>query len=238
MIALAGSCAPGRRSKELGPVECEEGDWGPWSPMTNLDVNTACWAGVRPSFLLLTRDQAAGLLLANTPSQLLHLQPAPRLPALTRLAVLIHGYQSSSEGDWRQLSHSLLLHDSRLDAVLLVDWRFGANPDGVLDIRADYHQAAANTRYVGVATERVLRQLNQTAGLHIHCLGHSLGAHACGFLGQAVQVDTEYNNTVARITGLDPAGPGFTAMLRYSWNLLQVRSRSIDHAFPVLMFSG
>ena len=44
----------------------------------------------------------------------------------------------------------------------------------------------------------------------IHCIGHSLGAHVCGFLGQAVKEDTKYDKPILeRITGMDPAGPYF-----------------------------
>ena len=63
------------------------------------------------------------------------------------------------------------------------------------------------TRYVGVATERVVKQLNPQ---YIHCIGHSLGAHTCGFFGNAIVADAFYmKTTLDRITGMDPAGPNW-----------------------------
>lgn len=38
--------------------------------------------------------------------------------------------------------------------------------------------------------------------LYLHCIGHSLGAHVCGQAGRKSQI-------FDRVTGLDPAGPGF-----------------------------
>lgn len=38
----------------------------------------------------------------------------------------------------------------------------------------------------------------------IHCTGHSLGAHVCGFSGKGVT-----SGTIARITGLDPSEAEF-----------------------------
>ena len=101
--------------------------------------------------------------------------------------------------------------------ILVVDWKKGANLDWKSLIRwksyihggiGPYLQAAANTRYVGVATERIVSQMDPR--VTIHCIGHSLGAHVCGFLGQAVKEDTKYEKPILeRITGMDPAGPYF-----------------------------
>ena len=44
----------------------------------------------------------------------------------------------------------------------------------------------------------------------IHCIGHSLGAHVCAHLGKAL---LSKGNKLARITGLDPAWPGFDKRL-------------------------
>jgi len=45
----------------------------------------------------------------------------------------------------------------------------------------------------------------------VHCVGHSLGAHVCSFLGNALQSAT--GSKMFRLTGLDPAGPQFTTKL-------------------------
>ena len=55
-----------------------------------------------------------------------------------------------------------------------------------------------------------MRQLVQDDNIMIHCIGHSLGAHTCGFLGDAIKADSTYKKTsLDRITGMDPAGPNF-----------------------------
>ena len=59
------------------------------------------------------------------------------------------------------MAELILKHDTTTGlAVLTSDWGKGANP-GIPghDIGCNYNQAAANTLYVGVATERVVKQL-------------------------------------------------------------------------------
>ncbi|GBN79793.1 hypothetical protein AVEN_82689-1, partial [Araneus ventricosus] len=42
---------------------------------------------------------------------------------------------------------------------------------------------------------------------HVHIIGHSAGGQSAGFAGKEIK-KTE-KRSVGRITGLDPAGPGF-----------------------------
>jgi len=86
-----------------------------------------------------------------------------------------------------------------------------------------------NTRYVGVATEWVVKQLHQEDDVFIHCIGHSLGAHTCGFFGNAVTNDTDYpaKTLIDRITALDPAGPLFTKE-NFEWTNIFVAPDPIE----------
>ena len=74
--------------------------------------------------------------------------------------------------------------------VLVVDWRRGA-------MTLNYLQAAANTRLVGVLASLMIEKLNNTYNITpsmIHIIGHSLGAHIAGYIGERV-------SGIARITG-------------------------------------
>jgi hypothetical protein len=55
-----------------------------------------------------------------------------------------------------------------------------------------YYTAAENTIVVGLKLASFLLQLKLNFN-KIHCIGHSLGAHCCGFIGKMKQID--------RITG-------------------------------------
>jgi alpha-beta hydrolase superfamily lysophospholipase len=75
--------------------------------------------------------------------------------------------------------------------VIAVDWQKGAqNPL--------YGEARANTKLVGEYLAELLGFLAQSTGAklqEIHCMGHSLGAHVCGYNGKAL------NGELGRITG-------------------------------------
>ena len=92
-----------------------------------------------------------------------------------------------------------------------------------------YYQAAANTRYMGVCLARLLDWLSTSLAtltnrldqrVNIHCVGHSLGAHICGFTGATLH--TISPTRLARISGLDPAGPLFAVDVPYPFNWLDI----------------
>ena len=78
--------------------------------------------------------------------------------------------------------------------VLIVNWIGGAGPP--------YTQAVANTRLVGAMTARLAYKLVEVGGIdstRMHCIGHSLGAHTCGYIGYALR--HTYDHKLGRITG-------------------------------------
>lgn len=78
--------------------------------------------------------------------------------------------------------------------VVVVNWIGGAGPP--------YTQAVANTRLVGAMTGRLASQLIQKGNImptRMHCIGHSLGAHTCGYIGHNLRV--QYGYKLGRITG-------------------------------------
>lgn len=73
----------------------------------------------------------------------------------------------------------------------MVDWSPGAN-----DVM--YIKAAANIRVVGAVTANMLKALKDGQSLSyqdVHMIGHSLGAHTCGYVGRR-------ERGIGRITGM------------------------------------
>ena len=147
---------------------------------------------------------------------------------LSHLVIVIHGFLKSLASSGWMLSLSSLLLTDPSRAVLLVDWGRGSGglpfPDPFY-----YYQAAANTRYMGVCLARVLDVITTSLAtstnrldtkVKLHCVGHSLGAHICGFAGATLQ--TVSHARLDRISGLDPAGPLFAVDVPYPFNWLDI----------------
>ncbi|XP_052776849.1 pancreatic triacylglycerol lipase-like [Mya arenaria] len=110
--------------------------------------------------------------------------------------IIVHGFTHNGHRMWLQnMTRELLKHDDY--NVIVVDWQHGAT--------IPYEQATANTRIVGAQIAQLVNKLVQVASAQtadFHIIGHSLGAHICGYAGERIP-------GLGRITGMDPAGPYF-----------------------------
>ncbi|CAF0968787.1 unnamed protein product [Brachionus calyciflorus] len=111
--------------------------------------------------------------------------------------LLVHGF-----GDNGQITRLLKVKDQYLIGfdynIIVVDWEKGASGP-------NYLAASSNVVITGQKMADFIRESNINAST-VHCIGHSLGAHVCGFAGKSIKLN--------RISGLDPAGPFFSGKPR------------------------
>jgi len=176
---------------DIGECYSENSPWGQTSqrPIRALPDSPS---KISPEFHLFTLSNK------NDYRQLFKNGDVPvELDTSKRTVFVVHGFLSDGEdkGWMGEIKNSILeKHDYNL---VLVDWHKGANV-GVFNL--DYPKASQNTRVVG----DMLAQLIQYFDIdpkNTHCIGHSLGAHVCGYAGKVDKLD--------RISGMDPAGPYF-----------------------------
>ncbi|XP_011867463.1 PREDICTED: pancreatic triacylglycerol lipase-like [Vollenhovia emeryi] len=127
-----------------------------------------------------------------------------------RTVIIVHGFLSHGQETWiRDMERAFLEWDDV--NVVVIDWSAGGNT-------WNYYKAAVNTRIVGYQVSKFVEHLtNATVNDNgpdvnnwgpLHLVGHSLGAHICGFVAR--ELKKRHNRwTVQRITGLDPAQPCF-----------------------------
>ncbi|CAL1269475.1 unnamed protein product [Larinioides sclopetarius] len=123
---------------------------------------------------------------------------------------IIHGYEIKlSPGNlFQQMKDTLLEYDKY--NVIIVNW--------TQYNQQKYEPDVVNAYIVGVVVSDMINFLISHAGVSaksIHLIGHSLGAQIAGTAGKHV-------TNLGRITGLDPAGPG------YSKNVVFDRLSSTD----------
>ncbi|KAG8435843.1 hypothetical protein GDO86_013697 [Hymenochirus boettgeri] len=109
---------------------------------------------------------------------------------------VIHGYTDSGTTIWLLKLCKAMIQVEDVNCFC-VDWHHGAI--------SLYPQSANNIRVVGAQIAYFIGFLNTSYGYspsNIHLIGHSLGAHTAGEAGKRI-------HGLARITGLDPAGPEF-----------------------------
>ncbi|KAG8175503.1 hypothetical protein JTE90_009137 [Oedothorax gibbosus] len=116
-----------------------------------------------------------------------------------KTAILIHGFLTTMDkDDIRHHMKDAILRQGGYN-VIIVDWtRLNGEP---------YAQAVANTRVVGALIAKLINLIMDLKGVQaesFYLIGHSLGAHVAGYAGERIK-------NLGRITGLDPAGPWFSA---------------------------
>ncbi|OQV15122.1 putative Inactive pancreatic lipase-related protein 1 [Hypsibius exemplaris] len=114
--------------------------------------------------------------------------------------ILIHGYVDNYNSVWWLQMTAALLQAEDVN-VLRLDW--------AESYLMGYQQASVNIITVGAQVANSIQYLTSVYGISgskFHVIGHSLGAHVAGAIGEALK-----NRSIQldRITGLDPAGPGF-----------------------------
>lgn len=118
---------------------------------------------------------------------------------------MVHGFLSSAdEKSWIIQMKNEFIKNGYDYNLCAIDWSNGAN---VGTFNLDYPKAAQNTRVVGDVTANLIDWLSEhynSKNSNFICIGHSLGAHICGYTGKNVK-----NGPLKRISGLDPAGPFF-----------------------------
>ncbi|KAK2556749.1 Pancreatic lipase-related protein 2 [Acropora cervicornis] len=119
-----------------------------------------------------------------------------------KVALIIHGFTQSGKDDWVKEMAGELLKKEQMN-VIVVDWGQGSS------MSTPYQNAAGNARLIGVQVALLIDVLSQEFNVSLekfHIVGHSLGAHVGGFAAEKLR---ENGKLIGRITGMDPAGPGF-----------------------------
>lgn len=130
--------------------------------------------------------------------------------------VLVHGFMDSVNGEMISFVKNNFLRAMDVN-ILAVDW-------SRISINIDYFGVAKRTGMVGVVLAHMLDFIASEGYdfSNFHVIGHSLGAHVSGTAGITVT-----KGKIPRITGLDPALPGF-GLIRMARRLEKTDAAFVD----------
>ncbi len=84
--------------------------------------------------------------------------------------------------------------------IITVNWKEGAK--FFVPTLQKYKQSISNARLVGTLVAQLLLGIFKRKNYplsSVHCIGHSLGAHICGYVGKVLK--RNIRTTLGRITG-------------------------------------
>ncbi|CAK1544565.1 unnamed protein product [Leptosia nina] len=113
------------------------------------------------------------------------------------ITVIVHGFNSDGDASVNQMVRNALMHVDFYNVIVL-DWSKSLSILYPVSVEA----VPSTGEYLGKFLEWLIDNFGGDWS-KVHLIGHSLGAHVVGNAGRAV------GGRVARITGLDPAGPEF-----------------------------
>lgn len=116
--------------------------------------------------------------------------------------MIIHGFNSFGRVQWALDMKTKLLNVDTRSNVFIVDWSEGSMTG------FDYQAAVYNLETYVVQVYEIIASLikqehileSNDKLLNLHCIGHSLGSHFCGFFSKIIQ--SQLNLKLKRITGL------------------------------------
>ncbi|XP_052774952.1 pancreatic triacylglycerol lipase-like [Mya arenaria] len=201
VFAVEAKSVPERRAEKrssicYGDIGCFSTGGAFTSLYRPLSITPQSPQSVNPRFLLFTRQNPATgshqfLAYTNTAG----IQES-NFKGSRPTKVVSHGFLENGFADWLMKMKDELLKNGDYNVILL-DWGGGSG--------IPYTQATANTRVVGAVLAKLIEALQTVASARaedFHLIGHSLGAHICGYAG-------ERTPNLGRISGLDPADPYF-----------------------------
>ena len=194
----------------IGQEECPELlDWPKFQPFTYNKLDVGCWDDVQPTFKLFP-ESTIPIIIADQKDHLKQLKNLDIVTnmGITKIVIIVHGFTETASSWADPMARWIMAKDKTPNlAVITIDWKKEAEIfRGLSDFSLrPYRPAHANSRYVGVAAERVIKQFPSLK--ETHCIGQSLGAHVCAFLSNAMMQDMGVK--LNRISAMDPAGPLF-----------------------------
>ncbi|XP_072742663.1 phospholipase A1-like [Anoplolepis gracilipes] len=125
------------------------------------------------------------------------------------IVFIVHGFISDANSTYTyELAKQMVKNNY---TVFSLDWSNAACKNGIPVLKLlEYPVAVKNTREIGKLMAKYVIQLIDECKIpldKITFVGHSLGAHVCGFAAKHIQEETSY--TIVRIFGADPAAPLF-----------------------------
>nr|CAD7432022.1 unnamed protein product [Timema monikensis] len=181
-------------TSELSPVLDESGQLH-WVNLTGIHFPAKRWdATTGVKFYLYTQNNPIipSVITVNDASSL------GNFDSSHETKIVVHGWQSSALT--LEEIRSAYISSGEAVNVIMMDWSSGAS-NLVYEVCVGYVVPAGE--YLATLIDFLVSQGMDPAKLHI--VGHSLGAHIAGVAG-----NRQTSGTVGKVTGMDPAAPGFS----------------------------